>query len=171
MIKFLTLSYSYHQYWNKPLKLLHSAYIQIVPQVKKSTPFEGYVRVWISPYSFPFSVPSHYCLFFPFSTVSNYLWASGMKTLQISDLSLPQQGSCRADIKVWEMMLDQCVPQTLTQSWRLHSQRNSTRYLYSGFSNGYCLLLHCFMDGNLIPQVHFVKFINATYTLQQKNKK
>lgn len=108
------------------------------------------------------------CLFSPFSKISDSWGAQGPETLQVNDFSLPatvrQLQSCHENLT--DNARSECTTHTPGQSCRPHSQRNSTKYLYSSFSNGYSLLLHCFMNGYLIPHVHFVKFINATHTLQ-----
>ncbi|KAG7227342.1 hypothetical protein INR49_000347 [Caranx melampygus] len=45
------------------------------------------------------------------------------------------------------------------------SKTDLTRYLDSGLGDADGLLLHGFMDGHLVLEVHLVKLINATHTL------
>ena len=50
------------------------------------------------------------------------------------------------------------------------AQLEITSYLDTSFSYWNSLLFHGFMDSHLIFRIHFVKFINATNTLQTNKK-
>ena len=53
----------------------------------------------------------------------------------------------------------------------LHSAMINSAYLDTSFCDRYRLLFHSFMNSNLILDIHLVKLINATYTLEKKKKK